>query len=209
MDFETLVKSRRCLRQHSWPSFYRRIFLAMRVPLDAKRNSSSHSVVSLFAEALNAPGAGKNRCSNMPATIAPRNANTDSSSATAAARAGPGQSPASPQPMPNKVAPLISFKSMSVFSGRKNLLSKSGRSCFSIQRKAGIVTARPAAITRARLGSQFPAKSRKPMTFCGLIMPDIVRPSPKRKPDSNIQPNTAQFLVFTSSPPEYVSSRIQ
>lgn len=40
------------------------------------------------------------------------------------------------------------------------------------------------AITNASDGSHRPARSRNPSTFAGLAMPDTVRPTPNRRPES-------------------------
>jgi hypothetical protein len=42
----------------------------------------------------------------------------------------------------------------------------------------------PPAITRARLGSQDPATSRKPLTFSGSVIPLNIRPMPNKIPKS-------------------------
>ena len=44
------------------------------------------------------------------------------------------------------------------------------------------VTAMPPTITSARDGSQAPARSRKPSTLAGLLMPATMRPTPKMSP---------------------------
>ena len=47
------------------------------------------------------------------------------------------------------------------------------------------VTASAPPMTSARLGSQTPKMSRKPMIFCGLVMPESTSPKPKRTPPTS------------------------
>ena len=42
-------------------------------------------------------------------------------------------------------------------------------------------------ITKIRLGSHRPVMSKKPMTLAGLVMPEIIKPSPKIRPESNVR----------------------
>src|SRR6266567_486619 len=41
------------------------------------------------------------------------------------------------------------------------------------------------AMTKARLGSQSPRRSRKPITFAGLIICETVSPKPKSRPEAS------------------------
>lgn len=53
-----------------------------------------------------------------------------------------------------------------------------------MNRNVGIVTSSAPPITRIRVGSQLPAKSRKPTTFAGFAIPEMARPRPKIVPES-------------------------
>ena len=91
--------------------------------------------------------------------------------------AGPGHKPANPQPAPNKTAPMISLLSKSFFWGIEKLSANKGF-CFLKIKINGVVTTKAPIITKAREGSQSPNKFKKPKTFAGLIISEIVRPIP-------------------------------
>lgn len=98
---------------------------------------------------------------------------------------GPGQIPKIPQPIPNKAEPSISFESISCFVGKKCSFEQRGVRVIR-KRKAKKLKPTAPAITRAREKSQFPKRSRKPMTFSGLIMPETTRPIAKIIPENKL-----------------------
>src|SRR6185503_13982612 len=99
--------------------------------------------------------------------------------------AGPGQNPASPHPTPNTAPPT---------TRRRSIVRVVGSS-IGVPRKvvfrlpaitnpmAPIATA--PTMTRASDGSHRPARSRNPITFAGLTMPETSRPMPKTRPATN------------------------
>jgi hypothetical protein len=42
-------------------------------------------------------------------------------------------------------------------------------------------------ITNIKLGSQLPNKSRNPMTFAGFVIPEMMSPTPKIRPDIKVR----------------------
>src|SRR5688572_10687562 len=58
-------------------------------------------------------------------------------------------------------------------------------------------------MTKARLGFQFPAISKKLRTFAGLIMPEIVMPRPKMAPISK-----AETSLFIGSASDHVTDDV-
>ncbi len=52
-------------------------------------------------------------------------------------------------------------------------------------------------ITKARLGSHVPAKSKKLKTFAGFIIPDIAMPTPNRRPVKSAKISLIGFRLQT------------
>ncbi len=114
--------------------------------------------------------------------------------------AGPGHKPTKPQPIPKMIAPKIrETPSLFVF-GVSNCPDNSGFSLFKMYLKEISVVVVAEANTKSKLGSQFPKISRKLMIFCGLIISDMARPKPNKKPKNmeirffNITYKPIQFL---------------
>ena len=70
-------------------------------------------------------------------------------------------------------------------------------------------------ITKARLGSQVPARSRKFSTLAGLAIPEITSPSPKTRPDRRpqtpcpeVQPEPSAVPSPTRSPAKAMPPRL-
>src|SRR5690606_11507405 len=122
--------------------------------------------------------------SSMPASMAATNGRACTGVSTSDATAGPGHRPAMPQPMPNRAAPAIRRGSRSVRSGRANLSPNTGFVMRAWMRQAAAMTRTAPPMTKASVGSQLPNRSRKPRTRCGSVMPDTVRPIPKRNPEA-------------------------
>ena len=97
--------------------------------------------------------------------------------------AGPGHNPTAPQPIPNKEAPKINFESILLFSGIEKFSAKKG--LFLKKNKKGILIKIPPAITKINDGSQLPNKFKKPRTFSGFVMLEIVNPIPNIIPHNN------------------------
>lgn len=118
----------------------------------------------------------------IPASIDATNINALGCPAAALTTAGPGQKPESPQPMPKTRLPISKPLSSPVTEdsciGAPNKLRL--RFLATVKAAAPISTAPP--MTNARDGSQAPAKSRKPMTFDGSVMPEMIRPKPNNRP---------------------------
>src|SRR5918994_7255902 len=121
---------------------------------------------------------------DIPAIIAVTNANTGASPEASATTDGPGQNPESPQPTPNSAAPPSKLASSSFLVGSSNSSSRTGRERLKITRNAGMATNSAPTMTTAKVGSQSPATSRKPMTFWGFTIPETVNPSPKSVPEN-------------------------
>src|SRR6056297_890147 len=124
------------------------------------------------------------RASHMPPSMKGTKISVPVAAIGSAVSAGPGQKPPRPQPVPNSTAPVSSRESRSVRFGRRNSVSKKGRERLRVsQAKPGAVTAMAPPMTKARLGSQVPNRSRKFSTLAGLDMPGTIRPKPKIRPE--------------------------
>ena len=66
------------------------------------------------------------RANSIPTSIAGTNTSVPVASSGSDTMAGPGQKPDSPQPTPNRAAPMTSGASMAVFVGSENASAKSG-----------------------------------------------------------------------------------
>ena len=99
------------------------------------------------------------------------------------AMAGPGHNPTRPQPTPNKEEPIINFESTALIWGIEKFFTNNG--FFLKKIKKGELTIIPPIITNINDGSQSPKKFRKPKTFSGLTILEIVSPIPKTIPLNN------------------------
>src|SRR5210317_933771 len=123
------------------------------------------------------------RATKIPTSVAATKAKTSRRPVPIAGKAPPGQKPAIPQPTPNKAEPPKRRASNLVAVGRENLPSKIGPEGRGRTKRYPIkVTSKAPPITKARLGSQLPATSKKLITFAGLDMPDREMPRPKIRP---------------------------
>src|SRR5713226_4263571 len=86
--------------------------------------------------------------------------------------------------MPNSTAPRINRISSTVCAGVLNAGDSSGARRRAAMAKPIAATGTAPPMTKARLGSHAPARSRKPITFAGLIICEIVRPSPNTSPET-------------------------
>src|SRR4029078_2259440 len=84
-----------------------------------------------------------------------------------------------PQPIPNNPAPTTSLPSISFKGGTKNFSASSGLGRRKTRRYPTKVTTTAPSITKIKLGSKVPAKSRKFWTFPRLALPEIRSPRPK------------------------------
>ena len=97
--------------------------------------------------------------------------------------AGPGQNPTSPQPIPNILDPKIKFLSTSFFKGRIKDLANIGLDFLLNVKWSGEKINIAPIITNISEGSQASNIFKKPKTFWGLTIPEIVSPTPKIMPD--------------------------
>lgn len=109
--------------------------------------------------------------------------------------AGPGHNPISPQPIPNNKDPTTSLESISVKVGQENVSANHGFLLCLTKEKKGALTAMAPIITNARDGSQLLVIFKKLITFSGLVMPEIVNPKPKTKPETKEQ---KRFILHQS-----------
>src|SRR5271166_901322 len=105
------------------------------------------------------------------------------------AMAGPGHRPTRPQPTPNRTAPAMSGRSRAVLLGHALAAASTGFSRRRATANPGAATASAPIITKASVGSQvpegMPSTSRKPSTLVGWVMPEMVRPKPKIRPQAS------------------------
>ena len=94
----------------------------------------------------------------------------------------PGQKPAMPQPTPNSAEPASNGVSMFVLVGSAKLFARMGLPRAKTSRYPMVVTSKAPPMTKARLGSQWPAMSKKLRILAGLPMPEIRMPVPKSRP---------------------------
>ena len=118
----------------------------------------------------------------MPATIAPTKPIPLIIPAPSNTSPGPGQMPASPQPMPNRIAPPIKRLSICLLVGRFIAPPHTEWVRRFTDRKAKKPTLMAPPITKAREGSQMRVISRKPITFAGFAMPLSINPTPNIAP---------------------------
>ena len=98
--------------------------------------------------------------------------------------AGPGHNPAKPQPTPNKPEPIKSFLSIFLLSIEIKFFAKIGLDFFlNIKCRGANIIIAPT-ITKINEGSHASNIFKKPNTFCGFTIPEIVKPNPKIIPDS-------------------------
>jgi hypothetical protein len=107
--------------------------------------------------------------------------------------AGPGHNPTAPQPIPNNDAPIISFESMILFCGIEKLFANKG--LFLKKDKKGILIKIPPAMTKTKDGSQLPNKFKKPKTFSGFVILEVVNPIP------NMIPLISEITLFKKNFP--------
>ena len=109
--------------------------------------------------------------------------------------AGPGQKPTTPQPIPKISAPKISLPSIGDIEGAGNVPPNRGFG--SVITSGNPTAATPTApnMTKARLGSQSPVKSRNASTFAGSTIWETQRPKPNRAPEKT----TKIILVIDQS----------
>ncbi len=119
----------------------------------------------------------------MPAIIAAQKSMAGVPAMVKAASAGPGQKPTRPQPSPKMIAPPISLGSISLRNCIFAFLSNNGNVSFFTKRHAQAIGISAPTITKASVGSQEPNISKKPRTFSGFIMPEMVKPKPKIRPE--------------------------
>ena len=101
-----------------------------------------------------------------------------------AVNAGPGQRPARPQPTPKIAAPAMRRGSRSRRVGISSRGASTGRPLRRATTKPTAETATAPAITKARLGSQFPKTSRKAEHLGGLAICETTSPTPNRRPEA-------------------------
>jgi hypothetical protein len=108
--------------------------------------------------------------------------------------AGAGQKPTTPQPIPNKDAPAIKDKSISVRLGiSKSKFNNVLLFCLmKLKVKELINTAD--AITNNKDGSQFSPKVKKPIIFDGLVISAMIKPTPK------MMPTNKEMMALISAP---------
>ena len=107
--------------------------------------------------------------------------------------AGPGHKPTKPQPAPNKIEPIISFLSISLFVGIKKLDENNGLSLFLNKWNTGVEIISAPIITNASEGSHSLKIFKKPKTFSGFIISEITSPIPKIIPQIN---DINLFIIF-------------
>src|SRR5512146_1457121 len=112
---------------------------------------------------------------------------------TSEVSAGPGQKPPSPHPTPKMAAPAISLASRSLRLGSAKLGANRGDGIFALQRYATKYTAIAPSMTKPKLASHAPKKSRKPITLIGRVIPEIPRPSANTVPETKDASNV--FIV--------------
>ena len=97
--------------------------------------------------------------------------------------AGPGHNPTKPQPIPNKLAPTIKFLSKSFLDGIINCGVSIGRDfLLKIKYRGEKVIIAPS-ITKISEGSHSLNIFKKPITFSGFTIPEMVNPRPNIKPE--------------------------
>src|SRR5215207_6996210 len=101
--------------------------------------------------------------------------------------------------MPNRAAPPSRRPSTTFLVGRSKSSARTGCRRLKMKRNAGMATNSAPAKANARVGSQSPAKSRKPMTLAGFTIPEMASPNPKSVPANKL---TSIFSIRASS--EYV-----
>src|SRR6185312_1105822 len=99
-----------------------------------------------------------------------------------ATSAGPGQNPASPHPTPNTAPPTTSRRSIARVVGSSIGVPRMVAFLRPATKNPMAPIATAPAMTRASDGSHCPARSRNPITFAGLTMPETSRPMPKTRP---------------------------
>src|SRR5262249_21868290 len=100
--------------------------------------------------------------------------------------------------MPKTRAPATSGRSTAVLVGPLNSAPRTGRARRLARRKPTAATPTAPAITKARLGSQSPARSTKPSTFAASIIRETVSPSPNSKPAAS-ETNSRECIVLSGS----------
>ena len=118
-----------------------------------------------------------------PAAIEIKKTKAIGSRVAIAAMAGPGHSPTSPQPTPKSEAPIIILLSSFCFFGKFIWFPKAEVSLFFNRKKNGPAVSIPPPMTKINEASQLWAILRKPMTFSGLVIPEITNPIPKITPE--------------------------
>lgn len=98
--------------------------------------------------------------------------------------AGPGQRPASAQPIPNSIDPVMSLVSMvAVFcQGKCHWWLRSGFDCFWSKKWPIREILSPPTITKRSVGSHAPKTSKNHWTRAGEIISDRASPKPKSEP---------------------------
>ena len=133
-----------------------------------------------------------------PATIANRKTIDSHLKYERDAIAGPGHKPTKPQPIPKMIAPKIrEAPSLFLFAVSK-WSDNTGFSLFKMYLKEISVVVVAEASTKSKLGSQFPKISKKLRIFCGLIISDMARPKPNKKP-KNIETRFFNILMNQSN----------
>mmetsp|Transcript_16189 Transcript_16189/g.49539 ORF Transcript_16189/g.49539 Transcript_16189/m.49539 type:complete len:373 (+) Transcript_16189:160-1278(+) len=112
--------------------------------------------------------------------------------------AGPGHRPVRPQPAPKIVAPTTSSGVMCLLHGSSNSHAATGCARARMARNAKMLKVTALRSTKARVGSQPEATSRKPMTRDGRVMPLTLRPTAKRSPMVKLRSTSKQSPAMRS-----------
>lgn len=87
--------------------------------------------------------------------------------------------------MPKREAPVTSFASTLAVVGKMNLSLASGARIWRVSANPIDAGTSALTITKASVGSHFPAMSRKARTRSGSTIPDIAKPIPKIVPQAS------------------------